>query len=234
MPFVYFFDVYRYNRATLGRNIHATKNTLTASARESNDWRSASGKKQMNVYDFDKTIYDGDSSIDFYVFNLKKSWIIALFMPAQLAAGLLYKLRLIDKTAMKQVFYAYFNLVPQIDRRLDEFWKQYSSRIKRFYQDTRSFDDVIISASPEFLLKPICDALDVQLIGSKVDKKTGAYTGKNCFGEEKVNRFKKAFPESTIDTFYSDSLSDEPLASISKHAVLVEGELLKPWPIKER
>ncbi|WZU01590.1 haloacid dehalogenase-like hydrolase [Erysipelothrix sp. D19-032] len=26
----------------------------------------------MNVYDWDKTIYDGDSSIDFYKFNLRK------------------------------------------------------------------------------------------------------------------------------------------------------------------
>jgi HAD superfamily phosphoserine phosphatase-like hydrolase len=188
----------------------------------------------MNVYDFDKTIYDGDSSIDFYVFNLKKQWSILIFVPAQLAAGLFYKLHLIDKTAMKQVFYSYFRFIPQMDRRLDEFWKQYSPRIKRFYQETHSSDDVIISASPEFLLKPICEALDVRMVGSIVDKKTGAYTGKNCYGEEKVVRFKQAFPASSIDTFYSDSLSDEPLAIISKKAVLVEGEMLKDWPIKER
>ena len=27
----------------------------------------------MNVYDFDKTIYDGDSTLDFYLFSLKKN-----------------------------------------------------------------------------------------------------------------------------------------------------------------
>lgn len=26
----------------------------------------------MNVYDFDKTIYDGDSTADFYIFSLKR------------------------------------------------------------------------------------------------------------------------------------------------------------------
>lgn len=26
----------------------------------------------MNVYDFDKTIYDGDSTIDFYLYCVKK------------------------------------------------------------------------------------------------------------------------------------------------------------------
>ena len=29
----------------------------------------------MNVYDFDKTIYKDDSSMDFYKFNLKKNQI---------------------------------------------------------------------------------------------------------------------------------------------------------------
>ena len=27
---------------------------------------------KMNVYDFDKTIYDGDSTADFYLFSLKR------------------------------------------------------------------------------------------------------------------------------------------------------------------
>ena len=29
-------------------------------------------KKMINSYDFDKTIYDGDASIDFYIYMLKK------------------------------------------------------------------------------------------------------------------------------------------------------------------
>ena len=27
----------------------------------------------MNVYDFDRTIYDGDSTIDFYLYSIKKT-----------------------------------------------------------------------------------------------------------------------------------------------------------------
>ncbi len=187
----------------------------------------------MNVYDFDKTIYDGDSSIDFYLFNLKKSWIIAFLAPAQLTAGLLYRLRFIDKTAMKQVFYSYFRFIGKMDQRLEEFWEINSTKIKMFYTETHRDDDVIISASPEFMLEPIIRILNVRLIGSIVDKKTGAYTGKNCFGEEKVLRFKKEYPDASIDTFYSDSMSDDPLAIISQKAILVEGEQLKEWPKKE-
>ena len=32
----------------------------------------------MNIYDFDKTIYDGDSSIDFYKFCVKKNKLLIL------------------------------------------------------------------------------------------------------------------------------------------------------------
>ena len=30
----------------------------------------------MNVYDFDKTIYDGDSTADFYIFFSKKAYCL--------------------------------------------------------------------------------------------------------------------------------------------------------------
>jgi phosphatidylglycerophosphatase C len=184
----------------------------------------------MNVFDFDKTIYDGDCSFDFYFYNLKRSWLILVLLPAQLGAGLFYKLKLIDKTAMKQVFYAYFGFVPDIDERLQDFWEINEAKIKPFYRAIRKDDDIIISASPEFMLEPICRKLNVRLIASLVDKKNGAYTGKNCFGQEKVKRFRSAYPQADINTFYSDSLSDEPMAMIAKKAVLVEGEVLKDWP----
>ncbi len=45
----------------------------------------------------------------------------------------------------------------------------------------RKEDDVIISASPEFLLRPICNRLGIRhLIASRVDARSGAYDGQNC------------------------------------------------------
>ena len=40
----------------------------------------------MNAYDFDKTIYDGDSTADFYIFCLKKHKSIILLSPSLLCA----------------------------------------------------------------------------------------------------------------------------------------------------
>ena len=97
-------------------------------------------------------------------------------------------------------------------------------------RDRQNVDDVIISASPTFLLEPICKRLHINyLIASEVDKYTGKYDGTNCYGVEKVKRFNKIFPNSSIDNFYSDSLSDTPLAKLSKHAFLVSNNKIINW-----
>ena len=51
--------------------------------------------------------------------------------------------------------------------------------------------------------------------------KNGDYIGENCYGEEKVNRFYKEYPNGVIDEFYSDSDSDLPLAKLAKVAYKV-------------
>ena len=60
-----------------------------------------------------------------------------------------------------------------------------------FYLDKKNNTDIIISASPEFLLKPVSKKLKFKLIATKVDKKRGLFLGKNCYGKEKVKRWKK-------------------------------------------
>ena len=60
--------------------------------------------------------------------------------------------------------------------------------------------------------------------------KTGKIAGENCYGEEKVCRFYGAgYEKGSIDEFYSDSLSDSPLAEIAKTAYIVQGEKLILW-----
>jgi len=182
----------------------------------------------MNVYDFDDTIYNGDSSAQFYIFCLKKQPFLIRLVPYQAYAMLLYLLKQIDKTTMKTRFYCYMKHI-DTDKRVSQFWDKNFIKIKSWYNDIHNTDDVIISASPEFLLKPPCDRLGIKyLLGSVVDKNTGKYTGVNCWGEEKVRRFYEAFPNGVINDFYSDSLSDTPLFEIAKAGYIVKGnELIK-------
>jgi len=183
----------------------------------------------MNVYDFDKTIYSRDSSIDFYFFNLKKDWTLLRFFPRQIIAMSRYKLKLISKTEMKQTFYIYMSTINTMDQRVKDFWETHKNYVRDFYLKQKKVDDVVISASPNFLLQPLMDEWGCQLIASIVDQKTG-HTEENCWGPEKVKRFSALYKLDDIDEFYSDSLSDTPLAMCAKKAFLVSSKGSEPWP----
>lgn len=183
----------------------------------------------MNVYDFDETIYDGDSTRDFFVFCLFKHKKIFFLLPYIIYNFILYFFKIQNKTNTKEKFYK-FLLFCDIDNDLEEFWIKNSFKIKKFYYEKQKEDDVIISASPEFLLEPIINKLKIKyLYASRVDKFTGKYFGNNCHGQEKVNRFYENFPSGVIDEFYSDSYSDLPLAKISKKSFLVKGNKISKW-----
>lgn len=185
----------------------------------------------MNVYDFDKTIYKNDSTADFYFFSIKRHPSIILLLPHLAYSAFLWMTGRINKTAFKERFYKFLTKIPDIDSDVEKFWDKNEHKIKKFYKRRRQSDDVIISASPEFLLKPICRRLEINhLYASEVDKKSGIYSGENCWGREKVNRFYKAFGENAvIDKFYSDSLSDTPLADIALKSFIVSGNRIIPW-----
>lgn len=134
------------------------------------------------------------------------------------------------KLVFKERFYRFLYAFDDIDSEVSRFWDGHEKKIKRWYLENRRPDDVVISASPEFLLNPVCKRLGISvLMASVVDKKTGLYTGDNCWGKEKVRRFYERFKDGKIDDFYSDSYSDSPLARISERAFIVKGEKIIPW-----
>lgn len=185
----------------------------------------------MNVYDFDGTIYDGDSTVDFYLYCLRKKPSILLCLPKQTYGFLAYKIGRKTKTEFKEYFYSFVQCFTDLDRHVEMFWEQNQKKIKKWYLETQREDDVIISASPSFLLETAMKKLGIHyLICSIVNGKNGKYTGENCYGEEKVRRFYQMFSEqAVIDEFYSDGLSDAPVAKLAKKSYLVKGSELKEW-----
>lgn len=183
----------------------------------------------MNVYDFDGTIYEGDSTVDFYLFALKHNISLIRYVPKQALGFLLYILKRIGKTELKEYF---FSFLPGInaEKLADAFWAKNHDKIYRWYLEQQQTNDVIISASPEFLLKPICQRLGIHhLIASRVDVQSGKFSGENCRGKEKFLRFLAEYHETHIDRFYSDSPSDLPLAQMAEHAFLVKKGHFSVW-----
>lgn len=183
----------------------------------------------MNVYDFDKTIYDGDSTLDFYIFSIKRNLLLLRYFPKQFSGIILYHLKIINKEKYKEFFFSFLNGIKNIDDEIKKFWGKNEKKIKNWYSNQKNEKDVVISASPEWLLKPITDKLEINLIATKVDKKTGRFDSLNCYGNEKVKRFKEKFPNEEIENFYSDHHSDTPMFLISKNAWIVKGEKIEKW-----
>lgn len=186
----------------------------------------------MNVYDFDGTIYDGNSSRDFYFHCLKRKPLIAWRLPLQVAGILFYAMKIISKRKGKELFFSFLKSLGDIDSLVDDFWTCHKHRIKPWYLKQAKKDDVIISASPEFLLIPICKELPAFCIASTVDPHTGKFMGKNCYGIEKALRYTTAYPNTPIDCFYSDSISDKPLAKLARHPYLMKYNVIKDFPMR--
>lgn len=183
----------------------------------------------MNVYDFDKTIYDGDSTMHFYLYCLKKHPSILKCLPKLFFAYCRYYLFGIGtKTDFKQSMYSFLKYC-DIDKDVKGFWSTHKLNIRKWYLQNKQDDDLVISASPEFLLEPIADDIGFALIASKVSPKNGRYDGINCYYKEKVRRMYELYPSAVVDEFYSDSYSDKPLAELSKKAFIVKGNKLIPW-----
>lgn len=189
----------------------------------------------MNVYDFDNTIYRGESGVDLFKFFLKRDPSLLKGIPwgAKLLAE--YKLaklplqEIIDKHSPRVE--AYGQKLGDLQALTVEFWNQYSYKIKPFYIAHHQEDDVIISACLDFVLEEVCRRLNVKnYIGSEVDQETRRLVS-FCYRENKVKAFHEHYPGQKIDNLYTDSFNDKPLMEIAENVYLVKGN--KMTKIKE-
>ena len=184
----------------------------------------------MNAYDFDQCIYQGDSTIDFFRFCLRRQPALLRYFFCQLWGLALFALGFIQKTAFKQRFFCFLQGVKDIDGTVDAFWQIHAQKIGDWYLARKTQDDLILSASPTFLLQPCCMHLGVKhLIASRVDPATGRFTGENCYGAEKPKRLLADLGLDAVDVFYSDSLSDLPMSQIATESFIVRKGQITPW-----
>lgn len=179
---------------------------------------------KYNLYDFDKTIYDGDSSKDFILFCFKKNKYLFKNIFKFSLNFIKYLIKKITITEFKESVFSFLKDIKDIDQLVSEFWVIHEKNIKKFYLEQKTDKDIIISASPEFLLKPIAKKLKVNdLIASDVDKYTGKFKRPNSRGNEKVKLLYQKYPKAIVEVMYSDSMHDKPLLDIAKKSYVVIG-----------
>lgn len=182
---------------------------------------------KVNVYDFDGTIYDGDSARDFVKYSYKNRYITLKEYVHVYYTYFKYLVGVYDKTEFKENIYRFLNKIDDIDSVVNDFWKIHRRKLKDFYLVKNHRKDIINSASPYFLLEGICSELRVKgLIASNVDKKTGKYLGNNNGGYEKVKNLYDKYPDAIVNEVYSDSIDDKPILDLAKNAYMVKGKTI--------
>lgn len=184
----------------------------------------------MNVYDFDNTIYDGESVIDFYLFLIKYNPRLLTLLPKMVYMLIRYKLCKITENELISEAEKYIKKIfaeNDIENSIPKFWDKHTNKIKKFYIESMKEDDVIISASADFLISEICSRFGIKnVIASQIDVKTGKVI-RLCYRSNKVSIFKEYFPEATIDKFYTDSMNDASMFGIAKEVFIVKGNKIE-------
>lgn len=175
----------------------------------------------MNVYDFDKTIYNGDSATHFWWFCAVRHprTFLTLFGAAAPAAKALTGN--LSRGELKHKLYRFLRHIDDPQHETELFWDAHLSGIFPWYLDRKRDDDLIISASPDFLIAEACRRLGVAHLATPMDIRTGVLLGENCRGAEKVRRFREAYGDAHVEEFYSDALSDLPMMQVADRGYLV-------------
>lgn len=181
----------------------------------------------MNVYDFDGTVYDGESVFDFYLFSVKKQPKLIKYLFVVVKTLVQYKLCRMPKE--KLLFLAqkyakqYLLEIEDLDGKIKEFWDRNEHKIKAYYRMQQKENDVILSASIHCLLEEIANRIGIShLICTRMDKETGEVLSL-CYRETKADLFRTQFPDAEIENFYTDSFNDAAMMKLAKHTYLVKG-----------
>lgn len=171
-----------------------------------------------DLYDFDKTVFNGESGSEFWLFCLKRHPSIIRFLPKQ-AVGLFgyYVFRKISKKHSKELFYSYLKAI-DAEKEAELFWQENAVKMNEWFRP-REHDvkTVVCSASPVFQIKPICDKLGVDLlVATRMNPSTGLIKGKNCKNTEKVRRLEEEAADYEFRDVYTDNLiSDGPILELA-------------------
>jgi HAD superfamily hydrolase (TIGR01490 family) len=187
-------------------------------------------QERIAFFDFDGTITTKDTLLEFikyykgaarfyFGFLLNSPWLVA------------YKLKVISNQAGKERMLTwFFGNTPQdkFQARCNSFATEIIPTLLRpkatqeiALLQQKGFTVVIVSASPEDWLRPWTEKIGVALLASRLETKnnklTGKLVGRNCHGEEKVNRIIENYELSGYSDIqaYGDTSGDKPMLGLA-------------------
>ena len=190
-------------------------------------WHGKAVYKRMKVFDFDNTLYDGECSLDFFMYCVKKKKSLLRYLPKVAAKAVKYKTSRVEgrevSEFVEEMIKVFFDNCENLDEHVRAFWKLNKRKLKQNMLAEISPRDAVISASPRFLLEGIADMLNTKnLICTELDmeNKKLKYL---CYSKNKVKSFHEHFGDTRIDEFYTDNMNDMPLMQLADRVFLVAG-----------
>lgn len=196
---------------------------------------------KIAVFDFDKTLFNKDSIIEFTKYIYTQRPYLSFFILIQLFWLLFYWFRIISTKSFQQKFFGYLMFISEkkIKSYIDSFWKihfpvNFSSklleRIEQF--NTENIITVVVSASPNFLVQPLKNKLSVDYVittNFELHLKKYLIKGENCRGLEKIKRLKQLFNENDfiILEAYSDNKDDMELLKLANKGFIINKGIMQ-------
>ena len=190
-------------------------------------------KKKIVVFDFDGTLYSGDSLFDFCLFYYQKKPLRIWYVIIQTLSFIRWKTHRITTTQFKSIFVGFLRTDSEAEilSIAHLFWsKNHKFKLQilnEFYQWKK--EDVvltIVSASPDLFLQPIAAKLgaDVILATALKPLKNRHLILENCRGEIKIKRLTDYFGAHQLLAAYSDNEDDIPLLKMAHAGYFVKDE----------
>lgn len=186
----------------------------------------------MNVYDFDKTIFWGDTEDRFFAYIFEKRPDLWFYKWNHHIWEKVFNWKFIEnKTLIREIQYSVLRKIDDVDAMLEAYWEENACHMMKWYDSVKRPDDVIATGTPAFIMEPIMRRLGLtEMVATDMDKKTGKINGIFAVYGYKVDEFKKKYSLDDIDEFYSDAWSDHYLAEYAKKAYVVhDNEQITEW-----
>ncbi len=200
---------------------------------------------KVSIYDFDKTLYSGDSARDYALYCLRKRpwriWAAVVF--SIFCAG--YYLGFINKETAKSRWY---RMMDDREEMVEAFWARASEKLIKATASLARKDredgiiPLVISAGPGVLIEGARKYMeDAVVIATETQPGCPSkFASSNCYGAEKVRRFmdwltnqKTSMEETQIIRVVSDSPADNPLYDLGgKPCRIVDGSLTEGRPVR--
>ncbi len=181
-----------------------------------------SNTNRVAVFDFDGTLYQKDTMIQFCLFIYQKHPLRLRFAILQVIAALLYAFRIISIEKFKTIFLSYLNGLDEnkVNQALQLFWaerfpNQFHENVYQKLKDIQSqnISCLCISASPDWMIEEACNQLGItHVMGSTVVYENKKWAWKfNCRGKKKIHFLENAYPNAIVIEAYSDNIDDHYL-----------------------